>query len=41
MPVLRVVKAVKGVIKPRHMTKTAVPKVAGADPLSQTRLAPV
>jgi len=41
MPVLRVVKAVKGVIKPRHVTKTAAPKVAGADPLSQARLAPV
>src|SRR6266480_163657 len=41
MPVLRVVKAVKGVIKPRHVTKTAAPKVAGADPLAQARLAPV
>ena len=41
MPVLRAVKAVKGVIKPKHVTKTAVPKVAGTDPLPQTRLAPV
>jgi hypothetical protein len=41
MPVLKAVKAVKGVIKPKHVTKATVPKVAGADPLSPTRLAPV
>ena len=44
MPVLKavkVVKAVRGVIKPKHVTKTAVPRVAGADPLPQTGLAPV
>jgi D-alanyl-D-alanine endopeptidase (penicillin-binding protein 7) len=41
MPVLKAVKAVKGVIKPKHVTKTAVPRVAGTDPLAQTRLAPV
>jgi D-alanyl-D-alanine endopeptidase (penicillin-binding protein 7) len=36
MPVL---KAVKGVIKPKHVTKAAVPKVAGAEPLSRIKLA--
>ena len=41
MPVLKAVKMVKGVIRPKHVTKAAVPKVAGAEPPSQTRLAPV
>jgi D-alanyl-D-alanine endopeptidase (penicillin-binding protein 7) len=39
MPVLKVVKAVKGVIRPKHVTKTAVPKVADADPVSRIKLA--
>jgi hypothetical protein len=38
MPVL---KAVKGVIKPKHVTRTAVPKTADAVPLLRTKLAPV
>jgi D-alanyl-D-alanine endopeptidase (penicillin-binding protein 7) len=36
MPVL---KAVKGVIKPKHVTKAAPPKLAGADPLPRLTLA--
>jgi serine-type D-Ala-D-Ala endopeptidase (penicillin-binding protein 7) len=36
MPVL---KAVKGVIKPKHATKAAAPKVAGADPLTRIKVA--
>ncbi|HEV2039146.1 MAG TPA: hypothetical protein VGT81_03705, partial [Casimicrobiaceae bacterium] len=38
MPVLKVV---KGVIKPKHVTRTAVPKTANALPVLRTRLAPV
>ena len=38
MPIL---KAVKGVIKPKHVTRTAVPKTADAVPLLRTKLAPV
>jgi D-alanyl-D-alanine endopeptidase (penicillin-binding protein 7) len=36
MPVLR---AVKGIIRPKHTTKAAAPKVAGADPRSGIKLA--
>ena len=38
MPVL---KAVKGVIKPKHVTRAAVPKTADAVPFLRTKLAPV
>src|ERR1700687_4991697 len=38
MPVL---KAVKGVIKPKHATRTAAPKTADAAPVWRTKLAPV
>src|ERR1700681_738016 len=38
MPVLR---AVKGVIKPKHATRTAAPKTADAVPVLRTKLAPV
>ena len=38
MPIL---KAVKGVIRPKHLTKIAVPKMAAAGPLSRTKRAPV
>jgi serine-type D-Ala-D-Ala endopeptidase (penicillin-binding protein 7) len=38
MPIL---KAVKGVIRPKHVTKIAVPKMAAAGPLSRTKRAPV
>jgi serine-type D-Ala-D-Ala endopeptidase (penicillin-binding protein 7) len=36
-----VVKAVRGVTKPKHVTKTAVPKMASAGPLARKKLAPV
>jgi len=38
---LPVLKAVKGVIRPKHTTRTAAPKTADAVPLLRTKLAPV
>jgi D-alanyl-D-alanine endopeptidase (penicillin-binding protein 7) len=35
-----VVKAIKGVIKPKHLSKTATPKVAAAVALTRSKPAP-